>query len=585
MFEIKAKDGLGRIGKLKINKKSIETPTLMPVINPNKIVIAPKDMADYGAEIIITNSYIIYRTNKLKETALEKGIHKMLDFNGVIETDSGSFQMAAYGDIEIENKEILQFQKDIGVDIGTFLDIPTHPDSSYQKTLSDLEITLERAREAVEFDLNLNGTVQGGTHLDLRKKSAAEMSNLPFTVNPIGGVVPLMMEYRFSDLVDVILTVKGTLSPARPVHLFGAGHPMLLSLSVLLGCDLFDSAAYVLYAQDSRYLTSYGTKKLNEMKYLPCNCPVCRKYTPQELINESETKRLELLSSHNLYATFEELKIIKEAIHEGTLFELVETRIRSHPRLLLAYRKIKDYYSLLEEYDPITKRSALFYTGEESNFRPIVRRTKERTKDLTSKIYEDHLFFGKYPKELEFTYPFGQCEMEEERKEKGDPDLTDENTIMVIADYQFGIGVGEKLFHDAVIKRSKTKMIRYVYDQNGTMIATLRARDGLFTPNIEGSKRLKEIIPFPKNRIVVDDEAAPFIKEGANVFSKFVLDMDNTLRAYEEVLIVNSKDDLLGTGTLMLSPREIKAFERGMAVRTRWGIDKNNSTQESQIED
>jgi len=96
---------------------------------------------------------------------------------------------------------------------------------------------------------------------------------------------------------------------------------------------------------------------------------------------------------------------------------------------------------------------------------------------------------------------------------------------------------------------------------------------------------LKEIIPFPKNRIVVDDEAAPFIKEGANVFSKFVLDMDNTLRAYEEVLIVNSKDDLLGTGTLMLSPREIKAFERGMAVRTRWGIDKNNSTQESQIED
>ena len=79
------------------------------------------------------------------------------------------------------------------------------------------------------------------------------MNKLPFTVNPIGGVVPLMMEYRFSELVDIILTVKGSLSPSRPVHLFGAGHPMLLSLSVLLGCDLFDSAAYVLYAQDLRY--------------------------------------------------------------------------------------------------------------------------------------------------------------------------------------------------------------------------------------------------------------------------------------------------------------------------------------------
>lgn len=580
MFEIKAKDGLGRIGKLTVGNKSIETPTLMPVINPNKIVITPKDMIDYGAEIIITNSYIIYRTKRLKEMALEKGIHKMLDFDGIIETDSGSFQMAAYGDIEVENKEILQFQKDIGVDIGTFLDIPTHPDESHEKALSDLELTLKRAKEAIEFNLNLNGTIQGGTHLDLRKRSAQEMSNLNFTVNPIGGVVPLMMEYRFSELVDIILTVKGSLSPSRPVHLFGAGHPMLLSLSVLLGCDLFDSAAYVLYAQDSRYLTSYGTKKLNEMKYLPCNCPVCRKYTAQELINEDEEKRLELLSSHNLYATFEELKIIKEAIHEGTLFELVETRIRSHPRLLLAYRRIKDYYDILEEYDPFTKRSSIFYTGEESNLRPIVKRTKERINNIKSKKYEDHLFFGKFPKELEYTYPFGQCEMEEERKEKGDSELLDEDVVKVIADYQFGPGVGEKLFHDAVVKRSKTGMIRYIYDKNGIMLATLRARDGLFTPNIEGLKRLKEIIACPAYRIIVDDEAAPFIKDGANVFSKFVLDMDTNLRAYEEVLIVDSNDNLLGTGTLMVSPKEVKAFERGMAVRTRWGIKKNNSIQE-----
>ena len=415
MFEIKAKDGLGRIGILSLEKKKVETPTLMPVINPNKIVIAPKDMERYGAEMIITNSYIIYRTQRLKDAAIEKGIHKMLDYKGIIETDSGSFQMAAYGDIEIENKEILQFQKDIGVDIGTFLDIPTHPDESHKKTFSDLETTLERAREAIEFDLNLNGTIQGGTHLDLRKKSAEEMNKLPFTVNPIGGVVPLMMEYRFSELVDIILTVKGSLSPSRPVHLFGAGHPMLLSLSVLLGCDLFDSAAYVLYAQDLRYLTSYGTKKFNEIKYLPCNCPVCRRYTAQELINENEQKRLELLSSHNLYATFEEIKIIKEAIHEGTLFELVESRIRGHPRLLLAYRRIKDYYDILEKYDPFTKRSSIFYTGEESNLRPVVKRTERRIVDIKSKKYDEHLFFGKY-QELEFTYPFGQCEMEEEER-------------------------------------------------------------------------------------------------------------------------------------------------------------------------
>ncbi len=575
MFEIKAKDGLGRIGKLSINKKKIETPTIMPVINPNKIVITPKAMKDYGAEMIITNSYIIHRTPKLKELALEKGIHEMLDFDGVIETDSGSFQMAAYGDIEIENKEILEFQRDIGVDIGTFLDIPTHPDESHNKTLSDLEITIERAKEAMEFELNLNGTIQGGTHLDLRKKSAQEMNKLPFTVNPIGGVVPLMMEYRFSELVDIILTVKENLSPSRPVHLFGAGHPMLLSLAVLLGCDLFDSAAYVLYAQDLRYLTPYGTKKLNEMKYLPCNCPVCRKYTAQEIMNESEQKRIVLLSSHNLYSTFGEIKLIKEAIHEGTLFELVETRIRSHPRLLLAYRRLMDYYDILEEYDPFTKRSSIFYTGAESNLRPVVKRTKERIKNIKSKKYEEHLFFGDFPKELEYTYPFGQCEMEEERKDKGYHEIDELDTVKAIANYQFGFEVGEKLFHNAFIKRSKTGMIRYIYDRNGDMLATLRARDGLLTPNIEGVKRLKEVIPYPRYRIIVDEEAAPFIKDGANVFSKFVLEIDNNLRAYEEVLIVDSRDNLLGTGTLMLSPKEVRAFERGVAVKTRWGINKN----------
>ncbi len=100
---------------------------------------------------------------------------------------------------------------------------------------------------------------------------------------PLGAVVPLMEAYRYAELVDVIAASKRGLSPASPVHLFGAGHPMMFALAVALGCDLFDSAAYALYAKDGRYITVNGTYHVEKLNYLPCSCPICSKYTAGEL--------------------------------------------------------------------------------------------------------------------------------------------------------------------------------------------------------------------------------------------------------------------------------------------------------------
>jgi len=147
------------------------------------------------------------------------------------------------------------------------------------------------------------------------------------------------MEYDFSKLTEIILTCKKYLPINKPVHLFGAGHPLIFALTVLLGCDLFDSAAYALYANDNRYLTSYGTKNLNDMKYLPCSCPICSEYTLEEL--KASEEKIKLLALHNLYATYEEIKKIKESIHENSLWNFVESRIRNHPRLYYAYKKIE----------------------------------------------------------------------------------------------------------------------------------------------------------------------------------------------------------------------------------------------------
>ena len=123
-FEIKKRDAAGRICRLTTKHGTITTPNLMPVINPNRMLISPKEMKKlFGTEIVITNSYIIQKSNKLREKALENGVHKLIDFDGPVMTDSGTFQSYVYGDIKLDPIKIVKFQRDIGSDIGTILDI------------------------------------------------------------------------------------------------------------------------------------------------------------------------------------------------------------------------------------------------------------------------------------------------------------------------------------------------------------------------------------------------------------------------------------------------------------------------------
>lgn len=424
IFEILQKDCAGRIGRLETRHGIIETPTIMPVINPNIQTINPSELHKLGARIIITNSYIIYRKKELREKALRDGLHSLIGFDGPIMTDSGSYQLSVYGEVEVNNKEIVEFQRDIGSDIGVPLDIPTPPDVSRMRAEDELLQTMIREKEAIGLkdDMLLAAPVQGSTYPDLRERAARELSQLDFDVYPLGAVVPLMESYRYSELVDVIVASKKGLSPASPVHLFGAGHPMMFSLAVALGCDLFDSASYALYAKDGRYMTPRGTYHIERLQYLPCSCPVCTSYNSRELI-ENE-KREELLARHNLYVTFEEMREIKQAIHEGSLWELVENRCRGHPQLLSGLKHLlKSHSGWIEEVQPLS-RSTFFYCGPESSNRPEVMRHRNKLRNLkiNGKVLVrmhrlknegefDHVFdfkppFGPYPLELKETFPF-----------------------------------------------------------------------------------------------------------------------------------------------------------------------------------
>ncbi|MCW3134127.1 MAG: hypothetical protein N2V78_07370 [Methanophagales archaeon] len=141
-----------------------------------------------------------------------------------------------------------------------------------------------------------------------------------------------------------------------------------------------------------------------------------------------------------------------------------------------------------------------------------------------------------------------------------------------IADFQFGAGAGDILFSESVeFTLSKTGRISQIKEK-GKRIATLRSFDGLLTLSGEGAKRLHRFFKYPRLRVVMNEESSEFIRAGGTAFCKHVIDSDPAIRAYDEVILVDEKDNLLATGKAMLSCEEMKIFEHGVAVKVRYGF-------------
>jgi 7-cyano-7-deazaguanine tRNA-ribosyltransferase len=566
-FDIRRKDAAGRVGRLEINGKLIETPALMPVYNPNRDLIPVKELAErFGAQAIMANSYTLLKNEELRARVLQDGIHKLLGFDGIIATDSGSYQLMVYGAVETTNQEIISFQENIGSDIGSFLDIPTLPDTYKPRAKEQLATTLERAKEAKDAKFAVNAAIQGGKYPDLRAQAAAEIGK-DFSLVAIGGIVPLMESYRYSELVHVIAAAKQNMPLDRVVHAFGLGHPMVFPLAALLGCDLFDSAAYALYAQDGRYMTDYGTAHVDELEYISCTCPICSEHglKLKRLYGDDKTRAL---ASHNLYVSFAMVAKVKQAICEGGLWELVLLQARSHPTLMKAVGALMEHSEWISEIDPITKDTQLYHTGAETQERSEVINAKKRLARLSSKNTMELAPFGQINEELLDLYPFnGVYSMTDEEK----PKVRDMAKLKAIMEYQFGAGAGELLSDKLKVKKSRnTKRMRWLYEGK-EMIASIRASDHFIIPHERLAQKLMAKFPAPRLRVMMNDDetALNCVKEGKSAMCKFVKEIDTELRCGDECVIVDSQDKFIRCGTLMLSPREIREFKRGMAVRTR----------------
>ncbi len=152
-----------------------------------------------------------------------------------------------------------------------------------------------------------------------------------------------------------------------------------------------------------------------------------------------------------------------------------------------------------------------------------------------------------------------------------------ENTLVklrAIADYQFGKGVGEKLFPENIeVQYSpRTGRIRFI-NLNGERLATLRPTDGLLSLSIKAAKFMAENIAFAKCFVTIQNDVSKFIAKGGDVFAVHVVKVDADIRAKEEVIVKDELGNVLAVGRAQLSSAEMTAFKTGVAVKVRHGIE------------
>ena len=624
-FELLERDGLARMGRLSTPHGPIDTPALLPVVHPDpaRQPIPPREIRRrFGLGALITSSYIAYRTPPLRAVAEERGIHGLLDFDGPVMTDSGAFQQHAYGHVEVSADEIVAFQRRIGSDIVTVLDVFVEPEASVEDAERGVSVTLERAREARALTRGLLAVpVQGGSHADLRYRSADGASSLG-DVLAVGGVVPLMERYRFGDLARAVLAARPALAPEGVVHLFGTGHPMTFAFAALMGVDLFDSASYHKFARRGSLMFPHGTVPIDRLREPTCRCALCSEMPLTEVAKAPATERERRIAEHNLLVCAEEVATVRQAIRDGLLWELAERRAAGHPALLAGLKAMVRGVRAFLPSEP-ESRATFRYSGPTSGLRPAVIRFLARverwkagkgefrsgpwipllpsylrglpTVDRSGRAVRWSTLTGLGPVPLELTelYPIG-CfvgpdEFDDgpirrgpaERERGPGPDLEgleadldrdwtpewDGRQLASLLEWSFGdVGAAALQGSGLRVERSRRSGRLRAFTLEGRRAFTI-GPDGVPRPTWFGAGLLRSALAPPARRIIVAPDAREFVASGRSLFSKFVAGGDSSLVPGASALLVSEDDELLAVGRLLLAPYEMGRLRRGVAVR------------------
>lgn len=343
-----------RLGRLHTPHGVIETPIFMPVGTQATVkAMTPEELKDIGSQIILSNTYHLYMRPGHDLIERAGGLHKFMNWDKPILTDSGGFQVFSLGPLRKIKEEGVEFrshldgskhflspekateiQNALGSDIIMAFDecAPYPADRQYVK--NSLERTtrwLERCKAAHKYPERqaLLGIVQGGMYKELREQSAREITAIDLPGYAIGGLSvgePKEMMYEVLDYTVPLLPED------KPRYLMGVGSPDDLLEGVLRGIDMFDCVLPTRIARNGTAMTSQGKVVVRNASYAEdfssldpeCDCYTCRNYTKaylRHLIKCNEILGARLLTIHNLHFLLKMMENVREAIREDRLLD------------------------------------------------------------------------------------------------------------------------------------------------------------------------------------------------------------------------------------------------------------------------
>ncbi|MHB1125459.1 MAG: tRNA guanosine(34) transglycosylase Tgt [Bacillota bacterium] len=344
-----AKTG-ARAGRLHTPHGTIDTPVFMPVGTQGTVkTISPEELEEIGAGIILSNTYHLYLRPGHDVVAEAGGLHSFMNWKHSILTDSGGFQVFSLGDLRTVTADGVEFRSHIdgsrhffsperateiqmalGADIiMTFDECSPYP-STFEDALQAVERTTDWARRCREAhsrpDQALFGIVQGNIYLELREKSAREITAIDFPGYAIGGLSvgePKPLMYEVLDCTVPFLPVD------RPRYLMGVGSPDALVEGIKRGIDMFDCVLPTRIARNGTVMTRGGKVVVRNAIYArdygpldpQCDCYTCRNYSRayiRHLIKANEVLGIRLTTIHNLHHLAQLMRSIREAIIAGT---------------------------------------------------------------------------------------------------------------------------------------------------------------------------------------------------------------------------------------------------------------------------
>lgn len=343
-----------RLGRLHTPHGVIETPIFMPVGTQATVkAVTPEELKEIGSQIILSNTYHLYMRPGHELIERAGGLHKFMNWDKPILTDSGGFQVFSLGPLRKIKEEGVEFrshldgskhflspekateiQNALGSDIIMAFDecAPYPADRQYVK--NSLERTtrwLERCKAAHKYPEKqaLFGIVQGGMYKELREQSAKEITAIDLPGYAIGGLSvgePKDMMYEVLDYTVPLLPED------KPRYLMGVGSPDDLLEGVLRGIDMFDCVLPTRIARNGTAMTSQGKVVVRNASYAEdftsldpeCDCYTCKNYTKaylRHLIKCNEILGARLLTIHNLHFLLKMMENVREAIKEDRLLD------------------------------------------------------------------------------------------------------------------------------------------------------------------------------------------------------------------------------------------------------------------------